>query len=197
MRYLLLIVMFGLSASCGSGDGGKAGKGETEAVPSPVSGTRGVWLQDVIDAYYGVKLALVEADSAKADSLAQRMKTACDSAKLPATVFDSAAWKVSKDLLGDLSSECWGFMGEATLEAKRRSFNMMGEHLYPLLQAAGYDRGQVYRQACPMAFNDSEMAGWLSDSREIVNPYLGRKHPKYGAGMLHCGELVDSLTKAR
>jgi hypothetical protein len=44
-----------------------------------------------------------------------------------------------------------------------------------------------------MAFNDNEAAYWLSNSREVVNPYLGKKHPKYSSGMLHCGEVKDSL----
>jgi hypothetical protein len=49
-------------------------------------------------------------------------------------------------------------------------------------------------QECPMAFNDTETANWISNSSEIINPYLGNNHPKYKAGMLHCGELKDSIT---
>jgi hypothetical protein len=70
---------------------------------------------------------------------------------------------------------------------------MVGEALRDFLTQSGYDAAPVYVQTCPMAFRDSEPASWLSDSREILNPFLGRRHPKYGAGMLHCGELTDSL----
>lgn len=197
MRTTLLSALCLVLASCGgSGEAGRE-TGRQAGVGKPTAGVQGAWLGDVLSSYYGVRDALVDADTAKADAMALRLKTACDSASLPALVNDSATLLVMRNLLGDLSSECAGFKGEATLEAKRRSFNMMGEHLYPLLQTAGYDVGQVYRQVCPMAFNDTEKASWLSDSREIVNPYLGRKHPKYSAGMLHCGELEDSLTKAK
>jgi hypothetical protein len=48
-----------------------------------------------------------------------------------------------------------------------------------------------------MAFNDNETAFWLSNSREVVNPYLGKKHPKYASGMLHCGEVKDSIAYAK
>jgi hypothetical protein len=194
MRFVLIPALCLILASCNDGGSG-AVKERSDAVAGTASGTHGVWLNGLLDAYYGVKLALVEADSSRADSMAVLLGRACDSATLPSA--DSATLIVMKSLLGDLSSECRGFQGETTLEARRRSFNMMGEHLYPLLQAAGYDGGQVYRQVCPMAFNDTEKASWLSDSREIVNPYLGKKHPKYSAGMLHCGELEDSLMKAR
>ena len=43
-----------------------------------------------------------------------------------------------------------------------------------------------------MAFGD-EVANWISNSSEIMNPYLGKKHAKYKDGMLHCGEVTDSL----
>lgn len=197
MRQSFVAACCALLISCGGGEGGDVSKGTGEIGAKGLSGTQGVWLNDVLSSYYGLKYALVDADSARADSMAAVLKSACDSAIMPSMANDSATFIVMGNLLGDLSSECSGFGREPSLEARRRSFNMMGEHLYPLLQAAGYDGGQVYRQVCPMAFNDNEKAGWLSDSREIVNPYLGRKHPKYSAGMLHCGELEDSLTKVK
>jgi hypothetical protein len=48
-----------------------------------------------------------------------------------------------------------------------------------------------------MAFNDEEEANWLSNSSKVVNPYLGKHHPKYKAGMLHCGDVVDSVDYTR
>ena len=45
-----------------------------------------------------------------------------------------------------------------------------------------------------MAFDDTVPANWISNSSEIMNPYLGKKHPKYQAGMLNCGEIKDSIT---
>lgn len=197
MRQSFVAACCALLISCGGGEGGDVSKGTGEIGAKGLSGTQGAWLKDVLSSYYGLKSALVDADSTRADSMAAVLKSACDSALLPSPVNDSATFIVMGNLLGDLSSECSGFGREPSLEARRRSFNMMGEHLYPLLQTAGYNGGQVYRQVCPMAFNDNEKAGWLSDSREIVNPYLGRKHPKYSSGMLHCGELEDSLTKAK
>ncbi|HTE12434.1 MAG TPA: hypothetical protein VK645_16485, partial [Chitinophagaceae bacterium] len=56
-----------------------------------------------------------------------------------------------------------------------------------------YDRQKLYHQHCPMAFNDDEEAWWISNSNKIINPYLGRKHPKYKATMEGCGDITDSL----
>lgn len=193
-----LVVLFCLMlASCAGGDG--EGKSETvgNGASSVTIGGEGAWLEGVLTSYYAVKQALVDADSTKADSLSAVLMASCDAAVPNAKGVDSASAADVRSMLGDLAAECEGFRGEPTLEGRRRSFSMMGQHLYPLLREAGYNAGQVYRQVCPMAFNDTETAYWLSDAREIVNPYLGRKHPKYGAGMLHCGELQDSLLTAK
>jgi hypothetical protein len=43
-----------------------------------------------------------------------------------------------------------------------------------------------------MAFSDTEEAFWLSNKNQVVNPYLGSKHPTYKNKMLHCGDITDS-----
>jgi hypothetical protein len=48
-----------------------------------------------------------------------------------------------------------------------------------------------------MAFGDSSEGFWLSNTAAIINPYLGKKHPTYGAKMLGCGEVTDSLDFAK
>jgi len=47
-----------------------------------------------------------------------------------------------------------------------------------------------------MAFGEDKGADWISNSEEIVNPYLGKNHPEYKGSMLHCGEIKDTI-KAR
>lgn len=79
------------------------------------------------------------------------------------------------------------------LPEKKRLFSSISDKLYSLLRVVQFNVSTLYRQMCPMAFNDNETAYWISNSREVVNPYLGRKHPKYVSGMLHCGEVIDSI----
>lgn len=83
--------------------------------------------------------------------------------------------------------------GNASLDEKKKSFSVLSNAFYLLLSTVQYDQSTVFKQTCPMAFNDNEAASWLSLSSEINNPYLGTKHPKYAAGMLHCGEVTDSV----
>ncbi len=71
---------------------------------------------------------------------------------------------------------------------------MISELMYPsFLKTVNYEGPKLFLQNCPMAFNDTESANWISNSEEIVNPYLGKNHPKYKGGMLHCGEIKDTI----
>ena len=74
---------------------------------------------------------------------------------------------------------------DKTTEKKRIAFEKVSDAMFGLLRVADIKNAGVYRQYCPMAFNDKG-AYWLSDETEIRNPYFGKK-------MLECGEVTDSL----
>jgi hypothetical protein len=150
-------------------------------------------LTPVINAYYTLKDALIEADSAAADRSAAQLLELADSLKIDALGLDTTLEQTIETYRGNIVAETKGLIGETDLTLKRRAFSMISQNLLPLLKEVNYKAEPVYQQICPMAFNEDETAYWLSNSNEINNPYLGKKHPKYGAGMLHCGELGDSL----
>lgn len=150
----------------------------------------------LLHAYYQVKDALVEYDTAAANRAATALALAADSV-ITSGISDSLVAKTVGNFSGSIASEARALSGETDLVEKKRSFSMISENLYPLLQSIQYNETVIYHQMCPMAFNDNETAFWLSDNREVVNPYLGKKHPKYASGMLHCGEVKDSLAYAK
>ena len=150
-------------------------------------------LSPVISAYYNLKDALVEADTLMTDKSALELLKLTDSLNITDLLTDSSLVNTIETYRGNISAETKGLIGESSITEKRRAFSMISQNLLPLLQEVNYSATPVYQQICPMAFNDDEKAYWLSNSREIMNPYLGKKHPKYSAGMLHCGELGDSL----
>lgn len=53
------------------------------------------------------------------------------------------------------------------------------------VKAFGYGNQKLYVDYCPMA-NNNKGAYWLSQTKEIKNPYLGKKMPK-------CGELKKEI----
>ena len=147
----------------------------------------------VMDAYYSVRDALVEWDSAKADASVKNLQKMADSLPFNVLKGDSSIILTAKSLGESLSNEAKGFLGEASIEQKRRSFNMMTEDVFNIIRSVQYGDGKIYYLKCPMAFNDTDEGNWLSSTSKIVNPYLGKKDPKYHDKMLGCGSVVDSL----
>lgn len=64
------------------------------------------------------------------------------------------------------------------IEHQRDHFSMMSEDLYALVKAFGAGK-TLYHDHCPMA-KQNKGAMWLSETKEIKNPYLGEKMPECG-----------------
>lgn len=64
------------------------------------------------------------------------------------------------------------------IEHQREHFEMLSNGLYDLVKALGSDR-TLYQDNCPM-YNDNKGANWISEVKEIKNPYLGKKMPTCG-----------------
>jgi len=143
--------------------------------------------------YYALKDALVQWDSVKAGQAAYALARKADSIPLDQLKGDSDIVRTAKSLMASVGGDAKGIVGEGTIEQKRRGFNMLTDELYNLIRTIRYDGEIVYHDRCPMAFNETEEAYWLSNSPKIVNPYLGNKHPSYKSKMLGCGEIADSV----
>ena len=149
--------------------------------------------ENLLTTYYEMKDAFVDWDTAKINVTSGRMKTLADSLPLNQLKADSTIVGMAKSYSQSISGEAAGIVGEKDITEKRKSLYTLSENLYELLRTVRYDGQVIYHQHCPMAFNDTEEAYWLSKDSKVVNPYLGNKHPKYKSGMLHCGDITDSL----
>jgi len=197
MRTPFLILIIALLSAC-SGGGDKQTSATEETAPQvqprtvSVSSPAMSSITALLGAYYDLKDALVEYDTSAANTAAASLSRAADTVNTDGISDTTLAFTI-RSFAGTVAAEAKALAGEPDLVEKKRSFSMITENIYPLLQSVQYNEGVVYHQMCPMAFNDTETAFWLSRDREVVNPYLGKKHPKYASGMLHCGEVKDSL----
>jgi Cu(I)/Ag(I) efflux system membrane fusion protein len=139
----------------------------------------------LMSSYYSLKDAFVKEDTVKVNSFATALKRAADSLKLNELKADTLIIETAKINAETISDEVKGLLGESGIDNKRKSFQMITSELYVLIRAVRYDKEVVYFTHCPMAFNNKG-ADWLSNSSEIVNPYLPKK-------MLDCGEVKDSV----
>lgn len=149
----------------------------------------------LLDSYYTLKDALVDYDTVKANGAALLLAGYADSLRIIDISHDSSGVvkETAKNYTGTIAGSALGFVGERDLLKKKKEFQMISDAMYDLVRTVKYDREKIYHQHCPMAINDTEEAYWLSNSGDVVNPYLGNKHPKYKDGMLACGDITDSL----
>lgn len=75
---------------------------------------------------------------------------------------------------------------EKDVEKQREFFVGLTNEVFNAINS-GITEGKVFQQMCPMAFN-GKGAVWLSDSKEVRNPYFGNV-------MLACGAVMKVFEK--
>jgi hypothetical protein len=149
--------------------------------------------EGLMSSYFALKDALVDWDTLKADQAAAALAAKADSLPVKTLKADSGIVLTAESLAASIDAEAKGLIGETGITERRHAFDMLTDELYNLIRAVRFDGFRLYYIQCPMAFGDSAKGYWLSNTASIINPYLGRKHPTYGAKMLECGQVMDSL----
>jgi hypothetical protein len=145
-------------------------------------------------AYFEMKAAFVDADSTKAKEACKKMLMLADSINLVELKKDTSGIYVTDSLsLENIKANAKSLLVQPNITEMRKDFSMVNENLYPFLKAINYKGPKVYWQNCPMAFGEGKEANWISNTEEIVNPYLGKNHPEFKSSMLHCGEIKDTI----
>jgi Cu(I)/Ag(I) efflux system membrane fusion protein len=139
----------------------------------------------LLNSYYALKESFVKEDTNLVATNAKELMQAADSLQLKELKAEAALIETAQINAKNLSDEVKGLLGEAGIENKRKSFQMITSDMYDLIRVVKYDQAVVYLTHCPMAF-DNKGADWLSNTSEIVNPYLPKK-------MIDCGEIKDSV----
>jgi hypothetical protein len=187
MKQFLVLGSILFLAACGNSDE----KAAVEAVPqgplakSANSEAFNQSFGQLLTDYYALKDEFIAEKDTAINRRAKDLLVSVDSLKLDELKADTNIIATAKTYTAGIAGELKGLVGEKGLEAKRKSFQMVGDQLYDLIRTVQYDRAVVYHQYCPMAFND-QGANWLSNSSTIRNPYIPKK-------MLECGEVKDSI----
>jgi Protein of unknown function (DUF3347) len=149
---------------------------------------------NMLTAYFDMKAAFVEADTAAAKAACRKMLAVTDSFKLTDLKKDtSGIYESAFAQLGDIRSNAQSLLVQTVITEMRQDFRMVGENIYPFLKTIKYEGPKLYWQNCPMAFGDGKEANWISNTEKIINPYLGKNDPEWGAKMLNCGTIKDTI----
>ncbi|QEM06133.1 DUF3347 domain-containing protein [Mucilaginibacter rubeus] len=105
--------------------------------------------------------------------------------KLDKSVLTADQKKAYTDIADDAKemAEHIGISG-GKLPHQREHFDMLSKDMYDLVKLFGAGM-PLYVDRCPM-FNDKKGAIWLSETKEIKNPYLGSSMPT-------CGSIKEEL----
>lgn len=131
--------------------------------------------------YYALSNALIDSDAEKASTKADELNKSFDA--------------VDVNKMTDVQKTAWGKLEKLLrLDAKhinenkdiahqRGHFAKLSNNMYALVFNFKANETEAYLQYCPM-----KKASWLSDKKEIRNPYYGNK-------MLDCGSVKVTLKK--
>lgn len=116
--------------------------------------------------YIQIKTALVNSDNKEAKNGGDMLAKALDDKNLE---------------IGNLAS---AIAGSDDLEKQREVFADLTKKMETILDGA-LSSGEIYKQYCPMAFNN-QGGFWLSSEKAIRNPYFGNR-------MLQCGTIQVTI----
>ena len=126
-------------------------------------------LDNVADSYLKIKNALVASEFEQARAASVELLGVVNATEMP-----------------EVQQRAKEMANVADPEGQIVYFDSLSISLYEYLQQQSGDQRTLYKQYCPMAF-DNRGAFWLSSSEEIKNPYFGDK-------MLRCGRVEEEVT---
>lgn len=126
-------------------------------------------LNSVYQQYQHLTTALVDGDAGEAKIAAIAIETGARQIKGGEALVASAALVT----------------GGKDIASQRRSYTLLSQSFIALLKQTGISSGELYIAHCPMA-QDNKGAFWVTNTKEIRNPYFGQE-------MLTCGSVTETL----
>lgn len=150
-------------------------------------------MSSLLTAYYEMTEGFVNWDTAVINKAGSNLNLAFDNLNLDEIKKDSLIYQTALDPYKNAKNELRAIIADPSFAEKRGSLNILSDNIRNLLVIVKYDGAKVYWQECPMAFDDEKPGNWLSRTKDVRNPYLGTKDPKYGNSMLECGGPKDTI----
>lgn len=151
--------------------------------PASSASTQGASIQPIVQGYLKLKNALTT-DNAKGAADAGK-EIVVSLAKVDESSLTGEQKKAFDDIKDDAKENAEHIGDNAgKIEHQREHFDMLSKDIYSLVKA--FPGGQeLYADHCPM-YNGGKGAIWISETKEIKNPYLGTKMPT-------CGMLKETI----
>ena len=155
----------------------------TKQAPAVAEVKAAISIKEILDNYLQIKNAFAKDNSANAATAANEMAKAFANFNKSALTAEQA--KIYADIEDDAKehAEHIGSNG-GNIKHQREHFDMLSKDIYQLTKTFGGGK-KIYYDHCPM-YNNNKGAYWLSETKEIANPYLGKAMPT-------CGTVKEEL----
>lgn len=174
-----------LIAACNNGpkETSQNSAGENPALATSSDGSaNSSTIEGILNPYFAVKNALAEDNDKAASEAAKDLVKALEG--FDKSSLNDAQSKVYTDIHEDAKEHAEHIGAKAgDLKHQREHFETLSEEIYELAKSVGGKK--LYYDNCPM-YNNNKGANWLSEVKEIRNPYLGKE-------MLECGTVKEEL----
>lgn len=134
--------------------------------------TRNSYLSELLTSYYGIKDALVADNSSQGSVNAERFIKNLNAVDYKVISEGNANALLKDATLISINND---------IKKQREHFVNLSNNMVTLAKAVRFSAQPIYEVYCPM-----QEANWLSNSKEIKNPY-------YGSAMLTCGKIVATI----
>ena len=185
-----IVIIVALITSCGTNNTDSKEKVETSS-DTPKTNTQTInsataltaSVDEVVNTYIQLKNALANDNGSDAANAGEKMSEAIES--FDVTSSTAGQKKLYDDVKDDIKEHAEHISANGSkIEHQREHFDMLSKDMYDLVKASKPSQ-TLYLDHCPM-YNDNKGANWLSEVKEIKNPYLGKKMPD-------CGEVKEEI----
>ena len=154
--------------------------------PNDVSNQFKIQLGNLVQAYFKMKDAFVATNEKAATAEAKKVLAALEKVDMKLIKGDAhLAWMELQKPIKDNVNAIIQMKG---IEMKRSHFSIVSNKITEAVETLGIQTDKtVYLEFCPMAFDDKG-AYWISENKEIQNPY-------FGDVMMRCGEVVRVVSE--
>ncbi|MFV0540087.1 MAG: efflux RND transporter periplasmic adaptor subunit [Aestuariibaculum sp.] len=140
-------------------------------------------LKSVYNRYIEVKDALVNSHVEEARAASENMLISISKVDMK-LLKDNDAHLKWMAIESDLKVSAENIKQQSDIKKQRQDFEQLSLQIIKALEIFGINQ-TVYLQFCPMALHD-EGAYWLSNEKQVLNPY-------FGESMLKCGEVKGEI----
>ena len=142
------------------------------------------FINNIISEYLFIKNGLAADDKTGPKTGAAQMASSLK--KFDKSFFKASQKKEFDKYADNMKEQLQGIITAKQIEEQRVLFGLLSQQVYGLVKSFGANQ-TLYYDHCPMA-NNNNGANWLSETKEIKNPYLGSSMPT-------CGTVQETLQK--